>query len=346
MDTLTARPQLLKQANLSMIRKVLKTKGTATRAELAYETKISSTTVRALLEEMLKDGEIKSVGYDESSGGRKAERYRFSPDRYHSVAFCIQHDQSYAILLNICGEIVETTRLRISEDDIVQALIDYLDDIVSRKEIKSIGIGAPGVVKDDCFWIQDRIDGQMRKVDIAAPLSERYGIPMILENDLNATTVGYARGLEKNIWGVESENINMAYLHLEKGCVSAGFIAGGRIIRGNNNFAGEISLIPMKDGKPMDVYMAGPMDDEQYIHNITTIISWICGILNPKYVVLSGIDLRMDCINPIIGNIADSLPKHMRAEILYSPDIWQDYLNGMAYLTSKKMFEDIQFIQE
>lgn len=43
MNQLTARPKLLKQANLTLIRKVIKAKGTATRAEIAMETKISST---------------------------------------------------------------------------------------------------------------------------------------------------------------------------------------------------------------------------------------------------------------------------------------------------------------
>lgn len=93
MDTLTARPRVLKQANLSHIRKVLKAKGTATRAEIAYETKISSTTVRSLLSEMMQNGEIESVGYDESSGGRKAERYGFRPNRYYGAAFCITGDR-------------------------------------------------------------------------------------------------------------------------------------------------------------------------------------------------------------------------------------------------------------
>ena len=58
MDTLTARPRLLKQANLSLIRRVIKNRGTATRAEIAGETQISSTTVRSLLAEMLENGEI------------------------------------------------------------------------------------------------------------------------------------------------------------------------------------------------------------------------------------------------------------------------------------------------
>lgn len=40
------------------------------------------------------------------------------------------------------------------------------------------------------------------------------------------------------------------------------------------------------------------------------------------------------------------LPKHMCAEILYSPDAWNDYHNGMAYLTAGKMFEEIQLVKD
>ena len=58
MDSLTARPNILKQANLSLIRRAIKAKGTSTRAEIAIETRISSTTVRSLLSEMLENGEI------------------------------------------------------------------------------------------------------------------------------------------------------------------------------------------------------------------------------------------------------------------------------------------------
>ena len=56
MDTLNGRPKLLKQANLSLIRKVITAEGTATRAEIARKTNISSTTVRSLLAEMLENG--------------------------------------------------------------------------------------------------------------------------------------------------------------------------------------------------------------------------------------------------------------------------------------------------
>ena len=103
MDTLTARPRVLKQANLSLIRKVLKAKGTATRAEIAYETKISSTTVRSLLSEMMQNGEIESVGYDESSGGRKAERYGFRPNRYYGCLLYTSNKGYSFVLIRPCG---------------------------------------------------------------------------------------------------------------------------------------------------------------------------------------------------------------------------------------------------
>lgn len=107
MDSLTARPNLLKQANLSLIRRVIKTNGSATRAEIALETRISSTTVRSLLSEMLENGEIEGIGLDESSGGRKAQRYRLNPERYHGAAFCLLDDRVIFLLVNMCGEIVE-----------------------------------------------------------------------------------------------------------------------------------------------------------------------------------------------------------------------------------------------
>ena len=79
---------------------------------------------------------------------------------------------------------------------------------------------------------------------------------------------------------------------------------------------------------------------------IIRIIGWICGILNPQYVVLGGPDLRKDCIGPISDGFSALLPRHMSAEILYSADLWHDYHDGMAYLTAGKIFDDVQFIKE
>lgn len=346
MEPLNARPRLLKQANLSLIRKVIKTRGAATRAEVAEETKISSTTVRSLLAELMQNGEIESAGLDESSGGRKAERYRLNPDRYYSAAFCITSRQVHSLLVNVCGDILETTLLDVPDGNQEQAICSCLDSLISRKEIKAIGIGVPGIVDGGRYWKQDPQTYELYQEDIGERLAGKYGLPVLLENDVNATAIGFGLCYQKEFPLENPADTNMAYLHFEDGCVSGGFLAGGRIIRGCSNFAGELGLIPMEQGKTLDEYLGEPMDNAAYTQVVIKIIGWICGILNPKYIALGGPALRKDCISMISDGLYAYLPKHMQPEILHSPDMWSDYYEGLASLTAGKMFDGIQFIKE
>lgn len=67
---------------------------------------------------------------------------------------------------------------------------------------------------------------------------------------------------------------------------------------------------------------------------------------NPQYIALSGPALRQDCIDSIGSLLSSLLHRQMIAEILYSPDVWNDYHAGVAYLTANKMFEEITQIKE
>lgn len=342
MDAINARPKLLKQANLSAVRRSVKARETATRAEISLETGISPTTVRALLTEMLQNGELESIGYDASSGGRKAQRYRLRPDRYHGAALCITDSQVHGLLVDICGNIVETVALKPADGDWRKAVHLYLDSLVSRKEIKSIGVGVPGAVEGGGFWRKDPDTGGLSEMQIGDALAKRYGVPVILENDLNAAAIGF--GLRQNK-GRSAGGLNLAYLNFERGCVSAGFLSEGRAIRGYRNFAGELGLIPLEPGRTLDDCMAEPLDDTQFVRCVVGLLGWICGVLNPQYAVLGGPDFRAGCIGPIRDGLSALLPKHLLAEILSTPGLWPDYHAGMAQLTSGKMFCEVQFTQ-
>lgn len=345
MDKLMGRPGILKQGNLSLIRGVMKEMGTATRAEIAEATGISSTTVRSLLCEMMESGEIESVGYDDSSGGRKAERYRVRRESCWGAVFCITDNQVYSLVVDVCGEIVEKNKLE-TGDGIQQTIINCLDALFRKREIRSVGIGVPGAVEDGGYWRKSQEDGQLYWINLGQVLMERYKVPVIMENDLNATAVGFGRCYEKEFPGENPGNTNMACLYFEKGCVSAGFITGGRVVRGFKNFAGELGLLPMDGDSTLDECMETTMGDVAYVNLVIKVISWICGILNPQYVVLGGPDFKKECIGPIGDGLSALLPEHMLAEILYSGDMWGDYLSGMAYLTAERMFDGVQFVKE
>lgn len=345
MDALTARPNLLKQANLSLIRGVVKARGTATRAEIAGETHISSTTVRSLLAELMENGEIESMGYDSSSGGRKAERYRIRPDRYHSAVFCMTDTEVHFLLVDICENIVEKRPLTVVNGDFMAAITACLDEVLSRRELKAIGLGVPGVVEGGGYWKKALTDEDLHRIDIGEALTQKYGLPVVLENDLKATAIGFGHCYEKSYPCEDPSLTNMAYLHFDD-CISAGFLAEGKVLRGFSNFAGELSLIPMEDGRLLDEHLLNAVGDKDYVNLVTRILCWLCAILNPQYIALGGYGLRRECVGPIGDALSSLLPRNMAAEILCAPDVWHDYYEGMACLTAAKMFDEVQFIKE
>ncbi len=208
---------------------------------------------------------------------------------------------------------------------------------------RAIGLGVPGVVSGGGYL--KGCDSQaLYKDDIGDLLAKRYGIPVILENDLNATMLGFARCYEKQEHPAESTN--MAFLFVEKGCVSASFISEGRIVRGWRNFAGELGLIPHGEKKQLAELFALPVGDARYISAIADIACWICAILNPRYIAFGGPAFLPECLGPVGDALFALLPDGMAAELLYAPDIRHDYYAGMAYLTAGKIFDAVQLIKD
>ncbi len=345
MDEFSARPGMLKQINLSQLRRVIKNRGTVTRAEAACETKISSTTVRSLLTEMQENGELECVGYDESSGGRKAERYRLKKDRCFGAAFCLFENAANYIIVDICGEIVETGRLKALEGDVKRAIVDFLDVLRGKREIKALGFGVSGVV-DAGGYTRSCPGEEPHRDELGEFFSQRYGVPVVLENDIYATALGFGLCYQRKYPLERPEDVNMAFIYFAKNCVSAGFIAGGKIIRGWNNYAGELGLIPADGEKTLDELMEEPMDDARYARRVANIICWVSGILNPQYVAVGGTGYREKC-HALVGDaLYGLLPDKMLPELLFAGDVLHDYYEGMAHLTAARIFDEIQVVKE
>lgn len=99
-----------------------------------------------------------------------------------------------------------------------------------------VGIGVPGRVTPDGTMAMALNVGVDRPVALATQLTARIGVPVTIENDVNAAALGAGRSL-----GIDG---SLAYLSVGTG-FAAGLVIGGKIVRGSTGTAGEIGHVPV-----------------------------------------------------------------------------------------------------
>ncbi len=343
MSIISMNPKNMKQVNIANIREMLRSLGSATRAELAEHINVSTTTVRSLLCEMQENDEILVIGQDDSSGGRRAERYQLNPERFYGAAFCVKDNMVQYFILNLFGTIVMEDSFPFISDDLEDNMFDVLERELATDTLRAICIGVPGIVtKDGYKW--KNTDGEFDKCVVGKKLREHFNIPVILENDLNLITVGMGQCHQQMFPQESDDELDIAYVHFEEGCVSAGFLSGGRLVRGWNNYSGELGIMPVDEGLFLVQKLSSTEDIMQYSKIITTIIKWIILILNPRYLTLGGAAFRKEAMGIVEDILYADLPSETLPEILYADNTWYDYKSGLSTLCVDQMFCSLSLI--
>jgi predicted NBD/HSP70 family sugar kinase len=109
----------------------------------------------------------------------------------------------------------------------------------------TVAVGIPGRVDVAEGTVRTAVNlGISGPVAVRDRLQGRLGVPVHVENDVNAAALGAFALLR-----MESA-ASLAYVNVGTG-IAAGFVVGGRLLRGATGGAGEIGHIPMRpDGPP------------------------------------------------------------------------------------------------
>ena len=131
--------------------------------------------------------------------------------------------------------------------DIAAAAARELADRIGAplSALAGIGIGIPGVVdaREGVLTHAVNLGVGGDGLPLAARLSRRTGIPVAVENDVNAAALGASRVLEL-------DGTDLAYLSVGTG-LAAGIVLSGRLHRGARGGAGEIGHVPVDPSGPM-----------------------------------------------------------------------------------------------
>lgn len=127
----------------------------------------------------------------------------------------------------------QETVLRSIADAIEQTTQEFPTGLLPQ----AMGIGLVGWVDPlSGIWLQSmnlRIDSP---VPLADQVSSRYGLPVVLDNDVHAATLAEMR------WGIGRKSADFIYLNVGTG-IAAGVVCNGKLVRGAANYAGEMGHI-------------------------------------------------------------------------------------------------------
>lgn len=354
MSDISGKPKVMARINREYIRTVLLELGSATKAELSKHCGISSPTVGKVLEHMSKNGEIKEVGYDNSSGGRRAMRYSLNPENMLGLTVLIEKSESVYSLFNCLGESLESGSIETELLTSLDVLEGEISNLVSRHpNIASISIGVPGSVKNgQIFFIPDY--EQFRGINLKERFEERFQVPVIIENDMNAAVIGYYDLLkqdhEKDESTYEAKNlgndISIAYVYLGKNGPGAGILINGEVVRGNTCFAGEIGFIPQYDNENFLQRTRQNNVTKLDIDAMSRLITAFVAIINPQYMVFCNRNIHSGSLEEIIKCCTKYFPKEHMPSFHIRENWKEDYTLGLKRLGLKSMFSGIRIVRD
>jgi predicted NBD/HSP70 family sugar kinase len=335
-------PKSLRTEILRGIRKCLLELESATKVELSDRLGISFPTISKFLSQMEKAGELILVGLDDSSGGRRAKRYAYNPEYMLGLSIFLERTETNYNVFNCLGEVKHEgkTSSALIDDDL-KLLTNCIEELIEKyPKINSVAIGVPGSV-DNGRLIYIPGYEHLQNFDLKGYLENRFSMPVVIENDMNAAVLGYhdKKGTKKNK--------TLIYLYSGQNGPGAGIMVNGVVVRGRTHFSGEVSFVPQYDDRNFGQALKNGNQskkaiicEENEIDAISRLVASFVAIINPDTIIFCD-----DEINPlIIEQIKKRSSKYIPVEHLpdlISSDWKQDYLFGLQSLSLDLMITDI-----
>ncbi|HTT89191.1 MAG TPA: ROK family transcriptional regulator [Acidimicrobiales bacterium] len=234
--------QLMVDMNRNLVLNVLRT-GAASRAEVVRTTGLSPATVSLIVSELIESGLVNEVGEGKSSGGRPPLVLRLDDERNYAVGVkLMRHVISVAVTdlraEVVYSEVVDLVPADPEPEPVLDAVGGAVEDAIRTAGVGldlvvGIGIGLAGLVDAETGVCRYSPSFGWEDVPVAAPIAERLGRPVLVDNDVNTLTVAeqwFGRG-----HGVD----DFVVITVGEG-VGAGIVVAGRLYRGYKGAAGEV----------------------------------------------------------------------------------------------------------
>ena len=321
---MSANFNLIKANNLNKVRSELKSAGNATKSQLSELTGLSVVTINSLVNALIDTGEVLPDSLSNFRGGRPAASFSYNSKFIMALAIYMHEfygqDTVYFCAVDLRGEVIE--RVKYAMHNITIESFDTGIETFMRKfpQIKALCIGIPGVEVNNSLIISDY--KHTRGFSLSGHIRDKFHLPVIVENDVNAAVLGYCR---RN--NITDDKCVIGLYFPDKYPPGAGIYLNGKIYRGKNGLAGEIKYLPL--GIDWETFDHNPPEKNEIV--IKSIQAAIC-MYNPDRIVLYS-EFGKNEAPEIINKKFDSMiEKIMLPEIISSTDLNGDFEAGMEFI--------------
>lgn len=322
----------IKQINTETLRKVLRTKGQATKPELAEQTGLSVVTINTLIMDLVANKEVIENGNVPSGGGRPSMQYGYNYN-YQCAVMIYSHQKNDKNCLSTCVVNLAGEELWKQDNYIEVVKVESFETVLDKAfmQYPNIGVitfGLPGEAIDEIITINDY--SNIIGPDFIPHYKKRYKVPVLFENDINAMTYGYYRMHNHQI----SDSVIGMYFprNHEPG---VGLILDGNIYYGKQHFAGEIAAMPI----PISWEKIDYFDENQIIQVLEQLLIIYCCAIAPSMFVLYG-DFFSDTIVDTLKQHSEKLLQNkFIVNVEISENLERDYEYGLKCLALDTLWE-------
>lgn len=318
---------LIRDKNLTLLKQLLFTKGSALKAEMSKETGISVVTINSLVSQLVEEEVLIEGELTQQSLGRPAITYHFNYNQNHFLLLSIQekrvNEKRFLILLgkivNLAGEVQLEEEINF-EQVTLPLFLEKIHYFLSQSiPIDKISLSIPGKLYDG--QVLSSWHSLFDQWNIAEALLDITPVPIVIQNDAHLLTVGYTISHK-----IALSDTIVGIFYPESSMPGITIYSNGTILEGGHNLAGEAKFLPHL------IDSDTPNNEMELVGNLVKILEIYNAVIAPNSFVISAESVRKSTVLEAVEN-SQILSKQMNQPTILFIDHFQDALTlGLRWL--------------
>ncbi|SCJ89533.1 D-allose kinase [uncultured Clostridium sp.] len=316
----------IKNINIKSILKTLSEHDSISKSDIAKYTGLSFPTVSTVIEHLISKNEVNEVGVGDSIGGRCAKKYSLNPMYVVSLLIYLEGNKLNWIVSDFCRNKISSGNLS-CKDKILGDMNEIIYSIKSAySQLANIVIGVASNVNNGKI-MSDIEYKELQGINITYYFEKKYGIPVIVENDMNVAVRGYWNRHNRNDIEV------VVNIYIGENGIGASMIINGKVWKGKSNFAGELHYLPICDDNIK--YAKEGFAKINIVEYYGKVVQAYVSLINPNLIVLYNNIYINGKLEDIKNYCKVRIPEEAMPEIILSDEFKEDYEFGLAMIASE-----------